>query len=96
MPTDEFEQSTRENITARRNHLMALWAGKQLGLSGVALNDYAMALHAADFEEAGPADVLRKIETDLTAANIVVRADLLQLALTQSETTARRELLATD
>jgi hypothetical protein len=50
--------------TARRNKLLGLWAAEKLGLSGDAAATYAKEVVAADFEEAGDEDVMRKIMKD--------------------------------
>jgi hypothetical protein len=50
---------------ARRNKLLGLWAAGLLGKSGDDANAYAMEVVRADFEEAGDADVVRKLVTDL-------------------------------
>jgi hypothetical protein len=55
---------------ARRNKLLGLWAAEKLGISGDAANAYAREVVAADFEEAGDGDVLRKVMGDLTAKGI--------------------------
>ena len=49
---------------ARRNKLLGLWAAGLLGKKGVEADDYAKAIVAADFEEAGHEDVFRKIRKD--------------------------------
>jgi hypothetical protein len=51
----------------RRNKLLGLWAAETMGLSGDAAAAYAKEVVAADFEEAGDGDVLRKVLGDLTA-----------------------------
>lgn len=58
----------RFKATARRNKLFGLWAAEQLGKSGADADTYAKSVILADFEEAGDADVLRKVQADLTAA----------------------------
>ena len=55
---------------ARRNKLLGLWAAEKLGISGDAANAYAKEVVAADFEEAGDRDVLRKVMGDLAAKGI--------------------------
>ena len=55
---------------ARRNKLLGLWAAELLGKSGDAAQDYAKEVIRADFEEAGDADVFRKIRADFDAAGI--------------------------
>ena len=57
---------------ARRNKLLGLWAAEKLGISGDAAAAYAKEVVAADFEEAGDGDVLRKVSGDLAAKGIAV------------------------
>jgi hypothetical protein len=54
----------------RRNRLLGLWAADQMGLNGDAATAYAKEVVAADFEEAGDADVVRKVIGDLTAKGV--------------------------
>ena len=60
------DEELRFKATARRNKLLGLWAAEKMGLSGAAAESYAKEVVAADFEEAGDEDVLRKIMKDLT------------------------------
>ena len=53
--------------TARRNKLFGLWAAQQLGKTGSDAETYAKAVVVADFEEAGDADVIRKVRQDFEA-----------------------------
>ena len=55
---------------ARRNKLLGLWAAEKLGKAGDAAAAYAKEVVAADFEEAGDHDVLRKVATDLAATGV--------------------------
>ena len=50
---------------ARRNKLLGLWAAEMLGKSGEEAAEYAREVVAADFEEAGSEDVVRKVVADL-------------------------------
>lgn len=50
---------------ARRNKLVGLWAAELLGKTGSAAKDYAQSIVAADLEEAGHEDVVRKLTGDL-------------------------------
>lgn len=56
--------------TARRNKLLGLWAAEKMGLSGDKAADYARSVIEADFSEAGDADVIAKLEADLSAAGV--------------------------
>ncbi|MGF9762114.1 DUF1476 domain-containing protein [Microvirga sp. 0TCS3.31] len=58
----------RFKATARRNKLFGLWAAERLGKSGSEAEAYAKSVVLADFEEAGDADVLRKVRQDLDGA----------------------------
>jgi hypothetical protein len=62
------DEELRFKATARRNKLFGLWVAEQLGKTGADADAYAKSVVLADFEEAGDADVLRKVQADLTAA----------------------------
>ena len=63
---------------ARRNKLLGLWAAELMGKSGDDAAEYAASVVAADFEEAGSDDVVRKVAADLgsTATEDEIRAKL--------------------
>lgn len=63
---------------ARRNKLMGLWAAGLMGKTGDAAAAYAREVIAADFEEAGHEDVVRKLKADLgdLADDATIRAKL--------------------
>jgi hypothetical protein len=50
---------------ARRNKLVGLWAAELMGMTGETAAAYAKDVVAADFEEAGIEDVVRKVKADL-------------------------------
>ena len=58
----------RFKATARRNKLFGLWVAERLGKTGPDAEAYAKSVVLADFEEAGDADVLRKVGRDLDGA----------------------------
>jgi len=61
------DQELQFKVTARRNKLLGLWAAEKLGLQGGDADAYAKEVVAADFEEPGDNDVMRKVQKDLTA-----------------------------
>ena len=75
------DEETRFKATARRNKLLGLWVADKLGLSGPEADAYAKTVVAADFEEAGDEDVVRKVVADLAgkASADEVRAKLKEL-----------------
>jgi len=64
------DEELRFKATARRNKLLGLWAAEKMGLSGTEAESYAKEVVAADFEEAGDDDVVRKVLGDLKAKNV--------------------------
>jgi hypothetical protein len=81
------DEELKFKAEARRNKLLGLWAAEKLGKSGPEADAYARDVVAADFEEAGDADVLRKVFGDLSAKG---------LAVTESDIRAKMsELIAT-
>jgi hypothetical protein len=67
----------------RRNRLLGLWAADQMGLTGDAATAYAKDVVAADFEEAGDADVVRKVIADLTARGVTTTEPQLRAKMDQ-------------
>ena len=76
------DQEKKFRVIARRNKLTGLWAAGLLGKSDA--DAYAKEVVAADFEEAGDEDVVRKVAGDFKAAGVAageaeVRAKLAEL-----------------
>lgn len=65
-----LDEEQKFKAEARRNKLLGLWAAEQLGKSGDEAAAYAKDVVAADFEEAGDKDVLRKVATDLAGKGV--------------------------
>lgn len=59
------DEELKFKATARRNKLLGLWAAAQLGKTGADADAYSKEVVAADFEEAGDDDVVRKVVKDL-------------------------------
>lgn len=72
---------------ARRNKLVGLWAADLLGKTGSSANDYAQSIVAADLEEAGHEDVVRKLTGDLgsQASEEQIRLKLRELLVQAQE-----------
>jgi hypothetical protein len=64
------DEELRFKSTVRRNKLTGLWAAEKLGLSGEEAEAYAKSVVKADFQEAGDADVVRKLREDFAAKGI--------------------------
>lgn len=64
------DEELKFKAEARRNKLLGLWAAGLLGKADA--DAYAKEVVAADFEEAGDADVFRKVRGDFDAAGVKV------------------------
>jgi hypothetical protein len=76
------DEELKFKAEARRNRLLGEWAAGKLGKSGDEAAAYAKTVVAADFEEAGDGDVLRKVAGDLKAKGVSeaeVRAKMSEL-----------------
>ena len=80
-------------VTARRNKLLGQWAAAQMKLTPEETDAYAKAVVQADFEEAGDEDVVRKLVSDLTAANVDVDEGAVRRAIEEQTIKARRQLM---
>ena len=71
---DKFahDEALKFKALARRNKLLAQWAGELLGLSGDKIEAYRETLIRADLEEAGDEDVFRKLRADFDAKGLKV------------------------
>ena len=81
-------------IVARRNRLLGQWAAALMGLTKEESDAYATAVVQADFEEAGDEDVIRKLVSDLTAANVTIDEAAIRRAIEEQTVEARRQLMS--
>jgi hypothetical protein len=81
------DEEMRFKVMARRNKLLGQWAAGEMGLSGEAAKEYAMAVVQADFQEAGDEDVFRKVRADLDASksDAAIRAKMEELLAVAGE-----------
>jgi len=64
------DQEKEFKISAKRNKLLANWAGAILGFTEDQKKNYVSEIIKADFKEAGDNDVFLKIKEDLKSKNI--------------------------
>jgi hypothetical protein len=82
-----LDEEQKFKAEARRNKLLGLWVAEKLGLSGEAANTYAKDVIAAEFQEAGDADVVRKVIGDLKAKGVALTEQ--QVRVKMDELTAQ-------
>ncbi len=86
------DQETLFKIHARRNKLLGLWAAERMGLAEDAAAAYAREVVAADFEEPGVADVIRKLLRDFEAKGIEVTEHRVRKELQHFEAIAAAQI----
>ena len=78
------DENLKFKATARRNKLVGLWAADLFGLKGDAAEEYAKTIVIADLEEAGDADVIRKLVADFKSHNVEMSEHRIEKALLEN------------
>jgi hypothetical protein len=89
-----LDEEHRFKAEVRRNRLLGLWVAERLGITGDAAAVYANEVVAADFEEAGDADVVRKIMGDLAAKGAAVTEQAIRAKMNDFTAHALAEMKA--
>ncbi len=63
---------------ARRNKMLAEWAGAKLGMGEDEIANYIKEVRRSDLEEAGDDDVFRKLRADFDAKGVTISDDQLR------------------
>lgn len=79
-------------VEARCCKLFGLWVAEKIGLDGADARTYAASVVEANLEEAGFADVLRKVRGDLDAKNIEISDHMLNIELDKALTEAKKQV----
>lgn len=85
-----MDEELKFKAEARRNRLVGLWAADLLGKSD--RDAYAREVVAADFEEVGHEDVVRKIKADFDAAGVVKSEDEIRVQMIELLAVAIQQL----
>ena len=89
----KHDQELQFRVEVRRNKLLGLWVAEHLGLAGDDAQAYAKEVVAADFEEPGDADLVRKILGDLGAKGIEMSEDRLRGKMTELVPVAKEQVM---
>jgi hypothetical protein len=89
-----LDEEQKFKAEARRNRLLGLWAAEKLGITGDAAAAYAKEVVAADFEEAGDGDVLRKVTADFAAKSVAVTEQAIRAKMSELAAVAAAEVKA--
>lgn len=89
-----FSEKLDFAVEARCCKLFGLWVARKLGLEGDAALAYAMAVVDANLDEAGFADVIRKVQADLKDKGLEYSDHLMNLELDKALKMAREQIMS--
>ena len=89
----KHDQELQFKVEVRRNKLLGLWAAELLGLQGAEAEAYAKQVVAADFEEPGDADLVRKILSDLSAKQVDMTEHRLRKKMEELQAEAKQQIM---
>ncbi len=89
-----LDQELEFKIDARRNKLFGLWAAEAMGMAGGGAEAYARSVVAADLEEKGDDDVIRKVFRDLQQHEVDITEGRLRIKLEKFHAEARRQIMS--
>ena len=92
----EIEASTEGCVNARRDYILGLWAGKQLGLNDDALMYYVRDVICTDQMAPGVDPMVNKVASDFSKNGVGMGNSQIWNVLQNAERTARAEMLVTD
>lgn len=79
-------------VEARTSKLFGLWAAEKLGLNGPDADAYAKDVVAANLEEKGFGDILRKVRKDFDAKGVEVSDHVMNVELDKALAEARKQI----
>ena len=88
------EEELKFKIVARRNKLLGLWAAEQLALDPDSAEAYSKEVVAADFDEPGDEDVLKKVLDDLEGKGVETSEHLVRKEMDRLKSVARDQVMA--
>lgn len=88
----EHDQELAFKAKARRNHLLALWAARQLGMAGDAADAYTKEIIELDLQRHGDDHVVEKLVKDFAAKGIKMDAARIRQEISRFAQEARKQL----
>ncbi len=90
----QHDQDLRFKVEVRRNKLLGLWVGTELfGMSSAEADAYSKEVIAADFEEPGTDDVVRKVMSDIESRGVDFSEHRLRNRMEEFESVAKQQIM---
>ena len=87
-----LDEELRFKAEARRDKLLGLWLGEQLGKVGIEQEEYAKEVVISDLQEAGDEDIIAKVLADIEAAGLPIDRMQIEKKLSEFMVQAGEEL----
>jgi hypothetical protein len=87
------DQEVQFKVNARASKMMGLWAAEQMGLKGSEADAYAKQIVMVDLEEAGFADVKRRIMKDFADKKVSVSDHVFERELEKKLAEAKTQVM---
>jgi hypothetical protein len=87
----KYDQDLQFRVEVRRNKLLGLWAAELLGKDDA--EAYAKEVVAADFEEPGDADLVRKVLGDMQDAGVEMSEHRLRKQMDECLAAAKEQVM---
>ena len=89
----KHDQELQFKVEVRRNKLLGLWVAEMLELSGADAEAYAKEVIAADFEEPGVDDLVRKVLGDVAPKKVDLSEHRLRKKIEELNATAKQQIM---
>ena len=89
----KHDQELQFKVEVRRNKLLGLWAAEMLDLKGADADAYAKEVVAADFEEAGDQDLVRKLLGDFAGKSVEMSEHRLRKKMDELVSVAKGQIM---
>jgi len=89
----KHDQELRFRVEVRRNKLLGLWVAEMLGKTGSDAEAYAKEVIAADFEEPGVGDLVKKILADIENTDVDLSEHRLRKKIDELIAVAKEQIM---
>lgn len=86
------DEELRFKVDARRDKLLGLWLAEKMGKTGDDAENYAKEVVISDLKEAGDADIIAKVMTDIKEAGLDISEEQIVEKLSEFFVVAGEEL----
>jgi hypothetical protein len=95
-PATTIDDAIEDCVLTRRDFYLGLWAGRKLGLSDGALQDYARSVVAVDYEDPGSEALIQKLQRDFVDHGCAVGREEIERELHRLEADAHQQFMVSD